>query len=162
MEALQQGRYSSVLSLYLGSLLAGRSAAPDPGRALHQYNIRYNPAGSPDTRLESTKDDVTPYAGLVYDINEDWSTYVSYTSIFQPQDKRDASGRYLDPTTGKSYEAGVKADWFNTRLTTSLAIFRIEQDNVASNTYTYMPSGERFMNRTAWSAKGSSSSSTGR
>ena len=78
----------------------------------------------------------------MYDINKDWSTYVSYTSIFQPQDKRNASGRYLDPTTGKSYEAGVKADWFNTRLTTSLAIFRIEQDNVASNTYTYMPSGE--------------------
>lgn len=97
----------------------------------------------------------------MYDINEDWSTYVSYTSIFQPQDKRDASGRYLDPTTGKSYEAGVKADWFNTRLTTSLAIFRIEQDNVASNTYTYMPSGESTANRwTAWSAKGSSSSST--
>ncbi len=112
------------------------------GARYTQYNIRYNPAGSPNPRLESTKDDVTPYAGLVYDINEDWSTYVSYTSIFQPQDKRDASGRYLDPTTGKSYEAGVKADWFNTRLTTSLAIFRIEQDNVASNTYTYMPSGE--------------------
>jgi outer membrane receptor for ferric coprogen and ferric-rhodotorulic acid len=60
------------------------------GARYTNYNIRYNPAGSPDTRLESTKDDVTPYAGLVYDINEDWSTYVSYTSIFQPQDKRDA------------------------------------------------------------------------
>ncbi|MGX5149866.1 TonB-dependent receptor domain-containing protein, partial [Enterobacter hormaechei] len=52
------------------------------GARYTQYNIRYNPAGSPNTRLESTKDDVTPYAGLVYDINEDWSTYVSYTSIF--------------------------------------------------------------------------------
>lgn len=36
----------------------------------------------------------------------------------------------------------MKADWFSTRLTTSLALFRIEQDNVANNTYTYMPSGE--------------------
>ena len=90
----------------------------------------------------------------MYDINEDWSTYVSYTSIFQPQDKRDANGRYLDPTTGKSYEAGVKADWFNTRLTTSLAIFRIEQDNVASNTPTCR-AVSRSMNRwTGWSAKG--------
>ena len=60
-------------------VFAGRSAAPDPGARYTQYNIRYNPAGSPNTRLESTKDDVTPYAGLVYDINEDWSTYVSYT-----------------------------------------------------------------------------------
>ena len=64
------------------------------GARYTHYNIRYNPAGSPNTRPESSKDDVTPYAGLVYDINEDWSTYVSYTSIFQPQDKRDASGRY--------------------------------------------------------------------
>ena len=112
------------------------------GARYTNYTIKYNPAGAPDTRLKSTKDDITPYAGLVYDINEAWSAYVSYTAIFQPQDKRDANGHYLDPTTGKSYEAGVKADWFNTRLTTSLALFRIEQDNVASNTYTYLPSGE--------------------
>ena len=112
------------------------------GARYTEYNIRYNPSGAPSTRLESTKDDITPYAGLIYDINEDWSAYASYTEIFQPQDKRDASGRYLDPTTGKSYEAGVKADWFSTRLTTSLAVFRIEQDGVASNTYTYMPDGE--------------------
>lgn len=76
---------------------------------------------------------MTPYAGLVYDINDTWSAYTSYTSIFQPTDKRDVNGDYLDPTTGKSYEAGVKADWFNTRLTTSLAVFRIEQDKVAQS-----------------------------
>ncbi|WP_258989586.1 hypothetical protein [Scandinavium hiltneri] len=34
------------------------------------------------------------YARLVYDINEDWSAYVSYTNIFQPQDKSAANGRY--------------------------------------------------------------------
>ncbi|MFH7826551.1 ferric-rhodotorulic acid/ferric-coprogen receptor FhuE [Kluyvera chengduensis] len=112
------------------------------GARYTNYNIRYNPAGAPSTHLESTKSDVTPYAGLVYDINDTWSAYASYTTIFQPQDKRDANGRYLDPTTGKSYEAGVKADWFNTRLTTSLAVFRIEQDHVASSTYDQLPSGE--------------------
>ncbi|MGZ0753133.1 ferric-rhodotorulic acid/ferric-coprogen receptor FhuE [Kluyvera sichuanensis] len=112
------------------------------GARYTNYNIKYNPAGAPTTFLDSTKSDVTPYAGLVYDINDTWSAYASYTTIFQPQDKRDASGRYLDPTTGKSYEAGVKADWFNTRLTTSLAVFRIEQDHVASSTSDQLPSGE--------------------
>ncbi|XNM70361.1 hypothetical protein ACLK1Y_06060 [Escherichia coli] len=29
----------------------------------------------------------------------------------------------------------MKADWFNTRLTTSLAVFRIEQDHVASSNF---------------------------
>lgn len=76
----------------------------------------------------------TPYAGLVYDIDDNWSTYASYTSIFQPQNKRDSSGKYLSPITGNNYELGLKSDWMNSRLTTTLAVFRIEQDNVAQST----------------------------
>lgn len=80
------------------------------------------------------KNHSTPYAGLVYDIDDNWSTYASYTSIFQPQNKRDSSGKYLSPITGNNYEVGLKSDWMNSRLTTSLAVFRIEQDNVAQST----------------------------
>ncbi len=35
---------------------------------------------------------------------------------------------------GKSYEVGVKGAWFDNRLNASLAVFRIEQDNVAQQT----------------------------
>ncbi|HIE4190296.1 TPA: ferric-rhodotorulic acid/ferric-coprogen receptor FhuE [Stenotrophomonas maltophilia] len=76
----------------------------------------------------------TPYAGLVFDINDTWSTYASYTEIFQPQTYRNQQGRYLDPVDGKSYEVGVKGAWFDNRLNASLAVFRIEQDNVAQQT----------------------------
>ena len=76
----------------------------------------------------------TPYAGLVYDIDDNWSTYASYTSVFQPQNKRDSSGKYLSPITGNNYELGLKSDWMNSRLTTTLAVFRIEQDNVGQST----------------------------
>ncbi|HAT8012957.1 ferric-rhodotorulic acid/ferric-coprogen receptor FhuE [Citrobacter rodentium] len=76
----------------------------------------------------------TPYAGLVYDINDNWSTYASYTSIFQPQNKRDSSGKYLSPIIGNNYEVGLKSDWLNSRLTTTLSVFRIEQDNVGQST----------------------------
>ena len=76
----------------------------------------------------------TPYAGLVYDIDDNWSTYASYTSIFQPQNKRDSSAKYLSPITGNNYELGLKSDWMNSRLTTTLAVFRIEQDNVGQST----------------------------
>lgn len=65
----------------------------------------------------------------MYDIDDNWSTYASYTSIFQPQNKRDSSGKYLSPITGNNYEMGLKSDWMNSRLTTTLAVFRIEQDN---------------------------------
>ncbi len=37
------------------------------------------------------KNHTTPYAGLVFDIDDNWSTYASYTSIFQPQNDRDSS-----------------------------------------------------------------------
>ncbi|VUS27413.1 ferric-rhodotorulic acid/ferric-coprogen receptor FhuE [Klebsiella spallanzanii] len=97
------------------------------------WSSTYNPYGNVSTTFNSDQHDLTPYAGLIYDINDTWSAYASYTSIFQPTEKRDIDGKYLDPTKGKSYEAGVKADWFNTRLTTSLAVFRIEQDNVAES-----------------------------
>jgi len=80
------------------------------------------------------KNNVTPYAGLVYDINDTWSTYASYTSIFNPQTLRDESGKYLSPVTGKNYELGLKSDWMNSRLTTSLAVFRIEQENLGQAT----------------------------
>lgn len=85
------------------------------------------------------KNHTTPYAGLVYDINDNWSTYASYTSIFQPQNKRDSSGKYLTPVTGNNYEVGLKSDWMNSRLTTTLAVFRIEQDNVAQSTGAPIP-----------------------
>lgn len=40
---------------------------------------------------------------------------------------------------GNNYELGLKSDWMNSRLTTTLAIFRIEQDNVAQSTGTPIP-----------------------
>ncbi|WP_234257865.1 ferric-rhodotorulic acid/ferric-coprogen receptor FhuE [Pectobacterium sp. IFB5596] len=80
---------------------------------------------------DTSKSRVTPYVGLVYDINDTWSTYASYTDIFQPQTKKEGPNTYLAPVTGKNYEAGLKGDWYNSRLTASVAVFRIEQDNLA-------------------------------
>lgn len=76
-------------------------------------------------------DVVTPYAGLLYDINDTYTAYASYTDIFNPQRNRDRFGRYLDPLEGKSLEAGLKAEFLNGRLNAGLAVFRIEQDNLA-------------------------------
>ncbi|HDS1143123.1 TPA: ferric-rhodotorulic acid/ferric-coprogen receptor FhuE [Stenotrophomonas maltophilia] len=92
-----------------------------------------------DWKSEGENDDrehkvTTPYAGLVYDINDTYSAYASYTEIFQPQTARDRNDRYLDPVDGKSYEVGVKGAWFDNRLNASLAVFRIEQDNVSQVT----------------------------
>ncbi len=122
---------------------AARFSLADPlhlivGLRYSEWHADYNPTSAPQTQLSNKQHNVTPYAGLIYDIDDTWSAYTSYTSIFQPTDKRDINGDYIDPATGKSYEAGVKADWFNTRLTTSLAVFRIEQNNFAQSTGIYV------------------------
>ena len=75
-------------------------------------------------------DEVTPYAGLIYDLNDTYSAYASYTEIFQPQNLQDKNGDFLEPIDGKNYETGIKAAYLDGRLNTSLSVFRIEQDNL--------------------------------
>jgi outer-membrane receptor for ferric coprogen and ferric-rhodotorulic acid len=75
--------------------------------------------------------EVTPYAGLVYDLNDQYSVYASWTEIFEPQGSYDQSGELLDPITGTNYELGVKGAYFGGRLNASLATFVVEQQNRA-------------------------------
>ncbi len=91
---------------------------------------RYTQYSAHGTSADMEKNNITPYGGLVYDINENYSAFASYTSIFQPQTYRDQQGNYLKPVTGKDYEAGIKGDWDDNRITASLSVFRIEQDNL--------------------------------
>lgn len=73
----------------------------------------------------------TPYVGLVYDLNDNWSAYAGYTTIFNPQDKLDSTGTYLAPEEGVNYELGLKAEFFDQRLNTGLSVFEVRQDNLA-------------------------------
>ncbi|MEG1456661.1 MAG: TonB-dependent receptor, partial [Comamonas sp.] len=56
---------------------------------------------------------VTPYAGLIYDIDSQYSAYASYSDIFSPQTNRSQDGKVLDPVTGKNYEVGIKGELLN-------------------------------------------------
>ncbi|NIE74274.1 TonB-dependent siderophore receptor [Pantoea sp. Ap-967] len=77
--------------------------------------------------------EVTPYAGLIYDLNDEQSVYASYTDIFKPQTSRDRTGKVLDPVTGQNYEMGWKGEFFNGRLNTSAALYLIKRDNLAED-----------------------------
>ncbi|MDR6294663.1 ferric-rhodotorulic acid/ferric-coprogen receptor FhuE [Pantoea dispersa] len=112
--------------------LATRINLADP---LHLIvGARYTNWNRQTLTAEMEKNNITPYGGVIWDFYDNWSAYASYTSVFQPQDYQDASGAYLSPVIGKNYEAGVKSDWFNSRLTTSVSIFRTELDNVGQST----------------------------
>jgi outer membrane receptor for ferric coprogen and ferric-rhodotorulic acid len=114
------------LSVILGSRLSTFKYNEDYG---------YNPGAGLDDTHASYKEHgvVTPYAGVVYDLDDTYSLYASYTSIYQPQTYKDSNGSTLAPVEGDSYEAGLKAAYFDGRLNASLAFFRIEQDGVAES-----------------------------
>lgn len=77
-----------------------------------------------------TNGEFTPYAGTVFDLNETFSAYASYTQIFIPRSERDASNTLLPPQTGKSYELGLKGEHLDGKLNTSFAVFRTQEANV--------------------------------
>ncbi|MBS7781112.1 TonB-dependent receptor [Acidovorax sp. CCYZU-2555] len=80
------------------------------------------------------KNVVIPYAGIVYALNDTYSLYASYTEIFRPQDSGTlmyTDGGKMDPEEGRSYEAGLKAAFNDGALTSSLALFRTQQSNLA-------------------------------
>lgn len=111
---------------------AARLSLADPLKLI--IGARYTDWKSEGEGADRAHKVTTPYAGLVFDINDTYSTYASYTEIFQPQTLKDRNGSYLDPVDGKSYEVGIKGAWFDNRLNASLALFRIEQDNVGQAT----------------------------
>lgn len=103
----------------------------------------YEGAGLADTHASYKEHGVvTPYAGVVYDLDDTYSVYASYTNIYQPQIYKDASGKTLEPVEGDSYETGLKAAYFEGKLNASLAFFRIEQDNVAQYVTTDTTTGQ--------------------
>lgn len=72
---------------------------------------------------------LTPYLGLVYDLDKHHSVYVSGTRIFEPQSSMDVNGNTLPPLSGTNHEVGVKGEYFGGALNTSAALFRIKQRN---------------------------------
>jgi outer membrane receptor for ferric coprogen and ferric-rhodotorulic acid len=71
-----------------------------------------------------------PYVGALYDITPNHRFYASYTQIFQPQNYLGRDFRNIEPIDGKAYEIGLKSGFFNEALQTSIALFRIDQNNV--------------------------------
>ena len=115
-----------------GVYLAGKFTLLEPLKlvtGVRVSNWEYESEDGNGNRKYNNK--VTPYAGLIYDFLEDYSWYASYTEIFKPENKQDANQQYLDPREGKSYETGLKGEFFDKQLNASMSVFLTQQDNVA-------------------------------
>ncbi|WIE48183.1 TonB-dependent siderophore receptor [Pseudomonas sp. GM17] len=79
---------------------------------------------------------VTPFAGLLLDLNDNLTAYASYAEIFTPQGNyRSQSGSALKPLVGESYELGIKGEWFDGRLNSSFNLFQTVQKDQAQTDY---------------------------
>ena len=118
-----------------GTYLTGKISLMDDLKLISGLRVSdWEYKNEDNTKNREFNNELTPYTGLIYDLNKNHSVYTSYTSIFKPQDKKSSSGDYLDPIEGNNYEVGLKSEYFEGDLNTSLTLFRIEQDGVGEDT----------------------------
>jgi outer-membrane receptor for ferric coprogen and ferric-rhodotorulic acid len=93
--------------------------------------VNYHLTGNNPSYRETGR--FVPYVGVVYDLDETYSVYASYTDIFMPQENynRDRQNQLLEPDEGQNYELGMKADFFDGRLNASAAYFEVHENNRA-------------------------------
>ena len=82
------------------------------------------------TRMAQKDTAVTPRVGLNYMITPDSSAYVSYGRSFRPNLGNNVQGTPFDPQEGSVWEAGLKWQSADQRLTASAALFNIDKTNV--------------------------------
>lgn len=83
------------------------------------------------TNKKQAEKEVIPYIGLTYDVTPNWTAYASYTNIFNPQDRYDIHGEFIEPVIGDSTELGIKGAFFNNQLNLGAAIYQTNEDNKA-------------------------------
>lgn len=80
---------------------------------------------------QQTTSRFSPRVGIVYQPSSTTSLYFNWANSFNPQFFRvSRTGEQFDPTTGEQFEVGVKQDFLNNRLSATLALYQITQQNV--------------------------------
>lgn len=76
----------------------------------------------------------SPYLASVYTLGHDWSVYASVAETYKSQAtylSGPMPGKALEPVTGRNYELGLKGEHWGGKLTSALALYRIERKNAA-------------------------------
>ena len=127
----QRSGSSRAVTTQDGVYLTTRLSLADPlklilGGRLDWYDYDSKDDSAADYKVTRN---VTRYGGLIYELDDHHSVYVSYSDIFNPQSYQDTAGSILKPVVGKNYEIGLKGEYFDGALNASVAVFRVDQEN---------------------------------
>lgn len=101
-----------------------------------RYDWAENENGSSSTSFgditfgKNNTERFSPRVGLLYQPWSWLSLYGNYVESLGASNGRSATGQALSPETAEQLEAGVKAEFFDKRLTSTLAFFEITKQNV--------------------------------
>lgn len=107
--------------------LAGMRYSKDE---LTAYVNRYTVGAPPSRQTTST---TLPQAGIIYQPDDHWSYYASYSTSYAPIDPSTqalVTSPLFKPSQGKGGEIGAKAGFLHHRINLTGALFLIDQTNV--------------------------------
>ncbi|MEL0639449.1 TonB-dependent siderophore receptor [Pseudoalteromonas aliena] len=99
-----------------------------------------------NTNTKQTESRVSPQFGVVYEASDYVSVYGAYGENFRPLSGADANGDGFEPNQSTSAEVGVKFTLNDGALFGTVAVFKVEQDNMLvvddATAFTYAAIGE--------------------
>lgn len=139
----QQSKYSSDASNVEASIYHTQGMYVQEQISLNKWKLLIGlreelyGAGDDDDTTDQTKVNVfLPRIGLVYELQTNATLYATYNKGFDPFEASTSTQIFnapFRPVTSELLEAGAKANFFNNKLSTSLAIYQLTLQNVAVN-----------------------------
>ena len=84
-----------------------------------------------------SQDKFIPRIGMVYKLKPNVNFYGTWVKGYQPQTattiNNPEAGGPFDPLTSELFEAGIKTEWFNKRLSATLAVYSLSQKGALYN-----------------------------
>ena len=115
------------------------------GARFDDYEQRFNNRLT-NTKTKQTQSRVIPQFGVVYQASDYVSVYGAYGENFRPLSGADANGDGFEPNQSASAELGVKFTLNDGALFGTVAVFKVEQDNMLvvddATAFTYAAIGE--------------------
>ena len=83
-----------------------------------------------DTMSKQSESRISPQFGIVYEVHDSISVYAAYGENFRPLSGTDSNGDGFEPNQSTSAEVGVKFTLNDGALFGTVAVFKVEQDNM--------------------------------